>query len=158
MATSRLLLAVLLLAGTSVAGGGAGPQGSPNSGWLPVSANDDFSYFYNPKSVTRPGKGKAVAWIKAQAKPASRDRLRTKYLQYLKDRGVEIEGYKNFSYAMIQKEFDCAARKSRLVSVKDYDERGRMLSSTYVEDQNWGDVVAGSIEEELLKIFCKGPK
>lgn len=155
--TKYLLLSALLALGLGAGGSLVRSQNAPTAEWKPVSANEDFFYLFNPKNVSRSSKDTVFAWTKAQAKAEARDKLRAKYIQYLGSRGIQIEGYKNFAYALILKEFNCAERKSRLISVKDYDEKGHMLSSTHIEEreQVWTAVAPETVEAELLTAVCQ---
>lgn len=108
---------------------------------------------YNKKNIMKSGKKNIVnVWdIHIFSGEGRMD------LYYRKKRkGVSTYGWDILSHSIVLTQIDCNNKKSKILSIIEYDKEGKTLfQSSYDDEQKWEYIVPVSIEETLRKKVCR---
>ncbi|TAN41074.1 MAG: hypothetical protein EPN22_16395 [Nitrospirae bacterium] len=124
-------------------------------GWRPFGQSETNYWYYRTKDIEFKTDGVVRIWSKAAAKGKIGIDDKIKLLQKF---GGNTKGYEQFSHSVSLFEINCNQRKSRVVSVTDYDKNGKSLESVTVPDFPWDSIGKGTIMDNLSNIVCRPNK
>ena len=139
----------------------AGPiQTKPE--WKYVSTLEDdrdtWKTYYDAANIQRQDKGIVQVWLKqtpVTKNETERQRIVSGIIENRKVNHMSVKGYEKFAYTLTSVEFDCAARKARSVSIKDYDSAEKLLGSDTIAGVPFAPVRENSMPELILEAVCK---
>ena len=119
--------------------------------WKSFSESNTNHWYYDTKSVTSSNKSLVKVWAKGVTKD---QKGIDEKIKLLKKFGGETMGYENYSYTLNLFEIDCANKKHRIISVKDYDKKGNGLQTVTIENYPWDFMAPGTIIDNLSREIC----
>lgn len=120
--------------------------------WKFFSESASNRWYYETSTVDYSRKELVRVWGKAVTKGKEGIDEKIKLLEKF---GGQTRGYEKYSYTMNLFELDCVRKKSRILSVKDYDLKGNPLESVSIENFPWDFIAPGTIIENLYKTVCR---
>ncbi|MBF0328203.1 MAG: hypothetical protein HQL10_03535 [Nitrospirae bacterium] len=124
-------------------------------GWRLFGQSETNYWYYTTKNIEFKNDGVVRIWSKASAKGKIGIDDKIKLLQRF---GGNTKGYEQFSHSVSLFEINCSQRKSRVVSVTDYDKNGKSLESVTVPDFPWDAIGKGTIMDNLTTVVCRPNK
>lgn len=130
--------------------------------WRPIGiySGGEYTYvsFYNYKNLIRLDSTLKV-WIKDRPFNAELSNARRQVIKERKGIEAPIKGYELYFYSLNLYEVDCKDRKTRLISIIDYDTNGRVLDNTDVDDvSKWENMVPSSVGNAKFSKICTNVK
>lgn len=123
--------------------------------WRPFGQSETNYWYFRTKDIEFKTDGTVRIWSKAAAKGKIGIDDKIKLLQKF---GGNTKGYEQFSHSVSLFEINCSQRKSRVVSVTDYDKNGKSLESVTVPDFPWDSIGKGTIMDNLSTVVCRPNK
>lgn len=127
-----------------------------------ATSEDDkhvWDTYYDSKNTEQTAEGKIRVWLKQMPITKTEDerqRVINSIIQNRKLNRMPIMGYEKFAYSLTLREFDCRRKAEREVSIRDYDESGKLLGSKTLPEQiPFGPVTEGSMALTVLDAVCK---
>ncbi len=121
--------------------------------WKYYASTKIFDYYYNPTTVKQLTKDVVSVAGKQVIKDAESREQYLKDLEKLKI-PVSAEEYKSFKETVSFLDIDCSSRKYRIVSMVDYDDKGKAISTAKGEGMKWEAIVQHSITDVLQREVC----
>src|SRR5215217_408042 len=156
-----LLVLLIVTSLSSLPGSLAGPvQTKPEWKYVATLEDDRDSWktYYDAANIDRQDKGIVAVFLKQipiTPNDAERQRIVSGIIENRKVNNMSIKGYKEFAYTLTLVEFDCAGRKARRISIKDYDRKEKLLASDTQEGVRFAPVHEDSMPDLILKAVCK---
>ena len=119
---------------------------------------DTFETYYDAANIERSPQGMVRVWLKqipVTHNATEKQRIVNAIISNRKLNKMNTEGYDKYAYTLTLFEFDCSGRKARGISIKDYDEAEKLLSTDTKEGSPFAPVVEGSSSEVVLKAVCR---
>lgn len=114
--------------------------------WRFFSQSARGDCFYDAAGVEKISKNVVRVLTRVNINPEEHERWRNKF----------GEKYNEFDYEEELKDIQCVSKKTRLVSVTEYDRNGGIIEAVkFDESSDWDHIAPGSINHSLLKIVCK---
>lgn len=156
-----LLLIVFLISLSSQSS--LSSQTEPKPEWKYVVTSEDdnqvWETYYDAKSAKRTAEGTIKVWLKQvpiTKTEGERQRVISSIIENRKLNRMSITGYEKFGYSLTLIEFDCAKNVGRSVSIRDYNESEKPLSSNTLPEQiPFAPVTEGSMARIVLNAVCK---
>lgn len=96
--------------------------------WVLVGQNDDFAVYLDSESTKMISETSSKVLVKI----ASRSRrYREGFVQFLKRKGLSVDGYRDFAYTIESLEMECSNDEHRILETADYDINGRKLGDSF---------------------------
>ena len=116
--------------------------------WKFVKKNSESSVLeIDVASISRQPNNIVRAWLKLT-------HSKENVAEWVKQLG---EDYKDFSYSTYSAEYDCAERKSRILSRIHYSSDGRIIFEENSPGE-WSILTPGSLGDSVFKEVCEQPK
>jgi len=112
--------------------------------WKFYGAHENFLIYYDTQSITRPSKSIVRVWTRW-------DYTEKVVLDWVKKFG---KNYENLSHSKIFQEINCAEKKFHSLTGNDYDNKGKVISSSHTPSE-WGFIIPDSVGESLYEEVCK---
>lgn len=119
---------------------------------------DSWKTYYDAANIERQDKGIVQVWLKQiplTKDEVERRRIVSGIIENRKVNKMSVKGYEKFAYTLTSVEFDCAARKARRVSIKDYDRDEKLLGSDTLAGVPFAPVPEHSLPGLILAAVCK---
>ena len=119
---------------------------------------DSWKTYYDAANIERQDKGMVQVWLKQiplTKDDVERKRIVSGIIQNRKVNHMSVKGYEKFAYTLTLVEFDCAGRKARSTSIKDYDQAEKLLGSDTLVGVPFAPVPEHSMPEIILEAVCK---
>jgi hypothetical protein len=145
-------LAVLLLLATTLHA-----QSDP---WRFVITDQKYSYYVDTRRVSRTGQGTLIVWVKIFWRYTSEGYgQKQEYIAQVLTPRIPEERARKAEFTVYRQEFDCAARRYRVLSSLVYDSSKSLLfsPSAFAPDQYpspWKAVTSETADVPLLDTIC----
>ena len=111
--------------------------------WKYYGTNEDGSYFYDTKSMTRHSKDLIEVWVQSAYTEKS-------ISHWVREGG---EDFQNLDFTLISLELNCAERSARYLRIVFYSKNGKVFYPT--DNDEWHFIAPDSMIESLHKEVCK---
>lgn len=127
--------------------------GKSSDDWVEYHSTEDMSVnLYNKKTITKSG-GKNI--VQVSVKWIYSDKDREDRIKDTRNGGLSTEGYSKLSYGIFLEQIDCKNKKTRILSITDYDTDGRVLFREDYDKLIWISLVPNTNGDRLREIVCK---
>jgi hypothetical protein len=122
--------------------------------WVMVAQTKDggTTTFYDRESITATPDNT----IRVYTKTVYNEQGRKVFIERLKKRNPEIQGYENLSYAFYHEEMNCKTREHALLEVADHSGDGKVIYRQKMNNKKWIRVLPGSMADHVFQKICPG--
>jgi len=119
--------------------------------WQPFGKSEKGSFFYDKTSIRKHPNGHIRVWIKIKVDDVSA------YIEERKKKYQKPKEYENYSHSLDLWEFDCDSVSLGVISIIDYDDKGKVLDSYNLDEKSFKmtSIIPDSVGEGLYKMVCK---
>ncbi len=122
--------------------------------WVMVAQTKDggTTTYYDRESIT------AIPdnTVRVNTKTVYNEQGRKVFIDRLKKRNPDIQGYENLSYAFYHEEINCRTREHALLEVADHSGDGKVIYHQKMSNKKWIRVLPGSMADHLFQKICPG--
>ena len=123
--------------------------------WKYYSTNEHFFCFYDPTRIVRPSPEVVQVWLKWLATPEGIHNRTQEMVQ----RKIPREAYETYETTQVLMEMNCRDRTYMVLSLSDFNEKGREISAgskaCYLREFTKAfPILKNTSEEELHAILC----
>jgi hypothetical protein len=111
--------------------------------WKYYGTNEDGSYFYDTKSITRHPKDLIEVWVQSAYTEKS-------ISHWVREGGKDFQ---NLDFALISLELNCVERSARYLQIVFYSKNGKVFYP--LDNDEWHFMAPDSMIESLHKEVCK---
>ena len=111
--------------------------------WKYYGTNEDGSYFYDPKSMTRHSKDLIEVWVQSA--------YTEKSISHWVREGRK--DFQNLDFTLISLELNCVERSVRYLRIVFYSKNGKVFYP--IDNDEWHFIAPDSMIESLHKEVCK---
>lgn len=122
--------------------------------WVLVAQTKDggTTTYYDRQSVTTT----ADNTIRLYRRTVYNEQGRKVFIERLKKRNPDIQGYEDLAYAFYHEEVNCRTREHALLEVADHSGDGKVIYRGKMNNKKWIRALPGTMEDILLQKVCPG--